>query len=251
MHRVEKPHERVEGARQRQQAQRMSRRCRVEDNACVCRLVENFSEDQYREDLVGAGQRGVDEPVDVILVEVGAAVENQGDRLAPLRQEFLAQPRGVERPGIQVVAQVLRTSRARDGQPELRQKRGRRVGRDDQGIVALGREMSGKIRRQGRLSDSALADDERDRRQGRDHARVESHSVSSGPFATRTGPPATDLPSFSRQARTSRRRAMMTASWSTYSSSSISPSSSFIWRAMKSCFTVVSSVSSSSTIFMT
>src|SRR6266540_290118 len=65
--------------------------------------------------------------------------------------------------------------------------------------------------------------------------------------ATRTGPPAVAMPNSSRHCLTCLSCCMTSASRLTYSSSSISPISSDIWRRIKSSFIGVSSVSSSRT----
>src|ERR1043166_446897 len=82
----------------------MAGRRRVDDESHVLArgIGEQIGEGEQREDLVDAGESRIDQSVDVHSVEIRATIDDLGDRLAPTVEEFAAELRGGQLPGVEV-----------------------------------------------------------------------------------------------------------------------------------------------------
>ena len=109
-------------------------------------LREDVTEREDPENLVGAGQRGVHEPADVVRVQVGAAVEDGGDRLAPAGEEPVPKSRGVEGPRVEPVSDGDGDDGPLDRTVEGGEQRRSRVGGDDEGAKSGRRKVSARVR---------------------------------------------------------------------------------------------------------
>ena len=157
-------------------------------------IGEQIGEREQREDLVDAGQRGVDESVDVVAIEVRAAIDDLGDRCR-------ANGRGNRRAAAAAdklsrvesrLAGDGRRRRSTTGAPITSRERRGWIGRQQQRSFAAPREERGDPDGARRFSDAALADDERSARKAIEE-RVERAHSSSLSRATRTGPPLVAL----------------------------------------------------------
>ena len=80
--------QRAKRLREREQSKCVAGRRGVDDDARVRRrrIGEQVGEREQREDLVAPGERRVDEAVDVVAIEIRAAIDDVGDRVAPARR---------------------------------------------------------------------------------------------------------------------------------------------------------------------
>ena len=84
LHRVEQIDEGAERLGKREQPERVTGRRGVEDDALPVAAVGEVRERQQRHRLVDAGQRRVDEALNVLAVEVGAAIDDRRQRRRPI-----------------------------------------------------------------------------------------------------------------------------------------------------------------------
>src|SRR5262249_4901783 len=157
------------------------------------------------------------ESVDVLAVEIGSAIDDLCDDILPAIEKRRPQFGGGELPRREMSALFDRRDRRSQTLPEHRRERRGGIGRNEERTVAAVGQGRGDAACAGGFANSSFSDDERGVREKIDQGvgRVQSSESRD----TRTGPPGLDLPSFSRQERTSRNRAMRRASSSTYSAS--------------------------------
>ena len=163
LHRVEQRDERAKGLRQREEPQRVTSGGGVDDDATICarRLRDQVGQREQRKDLVGARQCRVDESLDVTAIQIRAAIDDLGDGVAPLSEEFFAERAGIELPGVEVRPAFDAGGRSPDLGTKNGRQRGRGIGREQQCAFAASGEARRNLRRSGRLADAAFSDDER------------------------------------------------------------------------------------------
>lgn len=94
LHCVEQCDEGLERFGQRQQTQRMARGRGIDDDTPPIRLLavarDELGKCQEPEDLIRAWKCGIHETFDVVRVEIGPAIHDRDDRIAPPREKALA-----------------------------------------------------------------------------------------------------------------------------------------------------------------
>src|SRR4051812_35324622 len=123
----------------------MARRSRVDDDAreSIRPIAgEHVADRQQRKDLVGTRERGVDERANVVEVEICAAVEDLGDRLAPSSEKIIAHSLRIDRPDAERGAvDGGWPYRELDAPAERRQQSSGWIGGHDEGARPLAREV--------------------------------------------------------------------------------------------------------------
>ncbi|MDQ2992653.1 MAG: hypothetical protein M3R30_07550, partial [Candidatus Eremiobacteraeota bacterium] len=227
LHQVEHGEQRAERVRHRQQPKCVSGRRGVDHDSLVHAGVvrKNIGERQQREDLVDAGKGRVDDTVDIRAIEIRAAIDDLGDDVAPLLEKCASELGGGQLSCGEMWPANDRRGIGRNRVASDRCECRRGIGRQQQCFLVAAREQRRDAGGECRFADAAFADHERCAGKFAEQRVERCHPLSLS-RATRTGPPLAALPSFSRHARTSRRRIMISLSCRTYSSSSMSPSSS-------------------------
>ncbi len=143
------------GVGRRQQAQRMARGSRIDDDHIVDGAGGKAIDLDDAHQLVDAGNREIEQRVDVPAIEPGAMFEDVAKRAPVLLQPSCERARRIELRGLERSPDPFR----RSGQPGAeRIAQGMRgIGRDNQDALACTCPVDGEQRRGRRLSDAAFA----------------------------------------------------------------------------------------------
>jgi hypothetical protein len=96
----------------------VSSRRGVDHEAVVAARGLELREGQQRHRLIGARERGVDQPGDVVAIEVGSAVHDRDEGVPPSCQKGVARRHRIELCGVEPRTARHRPRRLGDGDPD-------------------------------------------------------------------------------------------------------------------------------------